>query len=70
MKHILQYLPKKGYVEVKFLRRFISENIFILFYTWWIVLLVVGFLLEVIFPQHFDGVFHCLLAAIFSYREV
>ena len=57
-------------LKVKFLRRFIPENIVILFYTWWIVFLVVGFLLEVIFPQHFDGVFHCLLAAIFSCREV
>lgn len=43
---------------VKTLRSFISENVFTLFYSWWIVFLDVEFLLEIISLQHFNGIFY------------
>lgn len=51
---------RKSVLKLKILRCFIPENVFILFYTWWIIFLDVEFLLDVISSQHFNGMFHCL----------
>lgn len=60
---------RKTVLKVKLLNCCISENYFILFYTQWIVFIDIEFLLEVLTPQHLDGIFHCFLIAILAIEK-